>query len=228
MKSSLHFKSPAEGADSPRTQASRVVDVMESLYGDGFYPGVAVTRSWSVHNPVIRGEVARPDAIRWFLVRDIEKLLAKGADIEVFPSRKRIELSNPAILNSIDEEDWDIRQKKLFLFTPERIELSMDRIEHYTGCDASVFQRYLIFTNYDMHIEMFRKRFSDCTGPCREGVQMPAYHSPIEDNLGCEHYQYRRGALKRQDSHGPSGRAPPGRHDNGGALRGPAESPGNR
>ncbi len=133
---------------------------MESLYADGYYPGITVTRSWSMHNPVIQGEMARPDAIRWFLVRDIEKLLANGADIEIFPSRKRIELSeDPALLDAIDEEDWDIRQKKLFLFTPERIELSMDRIEHYTGCDASVFQRYLMFTNYDMHIEMFRKRF---------------------------------------------------------------------
>lgn len=179
----LLSKKSMKSGDMP-ARVAQACDYMESLYAKGQYPGISVARSWSRHNPVIRGELARPDAIRWFLVREMEKLLEKGADIEIFPSRERIGQGDPELLDAVDEEEWDIRKKKLFLFTPERIELSMERIEHYTGCDASAFQRYLVFTNYDMHIEMFLKKYPSCLGPCREGVQMPAYHAPIEGNLG--------------------------------------------
>lgn len=184
MKPGLVLSAKEISGDDAGARIARACDYMESLYAGGQYPGLSVTRSWSRHNPVIHGELARPDAIRWFLEREIKKLLDKGADIGIFPSRERIGQGDPALLDAMDEEDWDIRQKKLFLFTPERMELSMDRIAHYTGCDASAFQRYLVFTNYDMHIEMFMKRFPGCAGPCRDGVQMPAYHAPIGDKLG--------------------------------------------
>ena len=184
MKSAIVLSAKSIHGGDATAHIGRACDYMESLYAGGQYPGISVARSWSGHNPVIRGELARPDAIRWFLEREMGKLLEKGADIEIFPSRERTGLRDPAILDAVDEEDWDIRQKKLFLFTPERIELSMDRIEHYTGCDASSFQRYLVFTNYDMHIGMFMKKFPGCAGPCRDGVQMPAYHAPIGENLG--------------------------------------------
>jgi AMP nucleosidase len=43
----------------------------------------------------------------------------------------------------------------------------------------------VLFTNYAMHVETFRQRFSDAEGPDRDGVQMPAWHhrTPTGDGV---------------------------------------------
>ena len=64
-----------------------------------------------------------------------------------------------------DESDWDLKRKKLFLFPPERMELSLNRLSHYTGTEAEDFQRYVLFTNYNMHVEAFCELFPDCVRP---------------------------------------------------------------
>ena len=78
-----------------------------------------------------------------------------------------------------------MRAKKLFLFAPERMALSMERLAHYCGTPAESFQRYVLFTNYAMHVEEFRTRFPDAEGPERSGVQMPAWHhrTPNQDGV---------------------------------------------
>lgn len=158
-------------------------DLMERIYDEGDYPKMAVKRSWSEHNPLITGEMAQPHAYRWYLSREIKKLLEKGAEIKIFPSRPRVMLNDPLLFNNADEEEWDITLKKLFLFSPERIDISLNRLEHYTGTRAPDFQRYILFTNYDMHIEVFKKLFPDCVEPSHS-VQMPAYHHKLPDNKG--------------------------------------------
>lgn len=162
----------------------RACDIMESIYANGEYPNVLVRRSWSKHNPVITGEMARPKTFRWYLLRELKKLAQKGAEISVVPSRDRLSLSDPELLDNTDEDDWDITQKKLFLFNPERIEISLNRLNHYTGTQPEDFQRYILFTNYDMHVEVFKKKFPSCVKPVRHGVQMPAYHHKLADNKG--------------------------------------------
>lgn len=159
-------------------------NIMESIYEDGEYPKVLVKRSWSKHNPIITGEMAKPKAYRWYLLRELKKLAEKGAVIKVIPSRERMAMNDPQILDNTDEDDWDITQKKLFLFSPERIEISLNRLEHYTGTKPEDFQRYILFTNYDMHVEVFLEKFPDAVRPAREGVQMPAYHHKIDDHKG--------------------------------------------
>ncbi|GAA5522558.1 AMP nucleosidase [Aliifodinibius salicampi] len=159
-------------------------NAMEAIYKNGDYPQVFVKRSWSKHNPIITGEMAKPEAYRWYLLRELKKLGRKGAVIKVLPSRERLPLNDPELLDNTDEDDWDITQKKLFLFSPERIEISLNRLQHYTGTDPKDFQRYILFTNYDMHIEVFLDKFPDCVKPSREGVQMPAYHHKLDDNKG--------------------------------------------
>jgi AMP nucleosidase len=156
---------------------------MERIYREGYYPTITVTRSWSAHNPVISGEMAEPAAFRWFLIRELTKLIRMGAEITISPSRSRLELSDPRLMEQLDEQEWDITQKKMFLFPPERIELSLNRLEHYTGTTADHFQRNILFTNYNMHIEEFRRMYPDCVGPERD-VQMPAYHAVMPDNRG--------------------------------------------
>ncbi len=165
-------------------QMQQACDMMEKIYENGEYPKLLVKRSWSKHNPIITGEMAKPKAFRWYLLRELKKLGEKGAVIKIIPSRERLPLNDPDLLDNTDEDDWDITQKKLFLFSPERIEISLNRLEHYTGTNPEDFQRYILFTNYDMHVEVFLDKFPDAVGPSREGVQMPAYHHKLDNNKG--------------------------------------------
>lgn len=158
-------------------------DMMEQIYEEGDYPKVTVKRTWSEHNPIITGELAVPSAYRWYLKRELKKLAEKGAELKIFPSRPRLQSTDPIIFDNTDEDEWDITQKKLFLFSPERIDISLDRLKHYTGTNPSDFQRYILFTNYDMHVEVFKNLFPDCTEP-GHAVQMPAYHHKMPDNKG--------------------------------------------
>ncbi len=159
-------------------------DRMERIYRAGSYARLTVRRSWSKHNPVISGEFARPSAYRWYLKREIRRFLQSGASLRIEPSRPRVPLESPSLLERIDEHDWDFTQKKLFLFEPERIDLSLERLEHYTGTRIEDFQRYIVLTNYQMHMEAFLERHPDCAKPERDGVQMPAYHDVRPDNRG--------------------------------------------
>jgi len=167
-----------------RARISEACDLMESIYDDGFYPKMIVNRSWSTYNPTIEGEFARPRAYRWYLMRELAKVLSQGAEIEIVGDRKIRVLWDPGLLDAVDEEGWDFTQKKLFLFAPERIDLSLNRLEHYTGTKAEDFQRYVLFTNYTMHVDVFQERFPNCVRPAHGGFQMPAYHHKLPDNSG--------------------------------------------
>ncbi|WP_421773429.1 AMP nucleosidase [Gracilimonas sp.] len=162
----------------------KACNLMEEIYDSGKYPQMIVERTWSKHNPVIDGELAQPKAYRWYLKREIERLVSNGATVFVKPSREALPMNNPDLFDNLDESDWDITQKKLFLFRAERIDISLDRLRHYTGTDPADFQRYILFTNYDMHVEVFLDKFPDCVKPEREGVQMPAYHHKMDNNSG--------------------------------------------
>ena len=173
--------------NSPEERAKateKACDLMEEIYKNGAYPVMTVKRTWSQHNPVIDGEIAQPGAYRWYLLREMGRLLEKGADIEIKPSRPVLDLLNPQLLDHLDESTWDFTQKKLFLFSAERIDISLDRLRHYTGTLAGDFQRYILLTNYAMHVEVFLEKYPDCVKPARDGVQMPAYHYKLPDNKG--------------------------------------------
>jgi len=113
----------------------------------------------------------------------MKKLIEKGAELKIFPSRPKVEMNDPLLFDNADEDEWDITQKKLFLFSPERIDISLNRLEHYTGTKPVDFQRYILFTNYDMHVEVFNQLYPDCIKPDRP-AQMPAYHHKLPDNKG--------------------------------------------
>ena len=159
-------------------------DRIEKIYESGCYAKITVHRHWSHHNPTISGKIARPTAFRWYLERELRHLLEQGARIEVEPARQRIRLDSPRLLERIDESALDLTKKKLFLFGPERVDLSVERLEHYTATKACDFQRIILLTNYQMHIEAFVERFPDCIRPDRAGAQMPAYHAAAPGNTG--------------------------------------------
>ena len=157
-------------------EVSRLCDAMEAAYLAGHYPRLTVERPWSVDNRVLEGEFAAPNAIRWYLERELGRLAAKGARISVCRGRKVMDLRDPRLGPAVDETRWDLRRKKLFLFGPERMALSIDRLEHYTGTAADDFQRYVLLTNYAWHVEEFRAALPGCVGPDSGGRQMPAWH----------------------------------------------------
>jgi AMP nucleosidase len=184
LTDSLHIRKQA--ASDPAAVDALIVeacDLMERIYAGGRYPLLTVERSWSRHNPAITGEMARPSAYRWYLLRELRKLVLRGAEVQVESSRPRVQLKDPALFRAIDEHDWDITRKKLFLFAPERCELSMERLEHYTGTRAEDFQRSILLTNYRMHMDAFARAFPGCIRPAAE-VQMPAYHHRQDENRG--------------------------------------------
>lgn len=168
----------------PHERVAGIVAELIAISDAGAYPMLEVRRPWSTHNPLIRGELARPRALSWYLRRELGKLDALGATFTVRSSRPALAVRDPELFRRSDETGWDLSQKKLFLFPPERMELSLQRLSHYTGTPAEDFQRYVLFTNYHMHVEAFTERFPDCSRPDRDNVQMPAFHERRDDNSG--------------------------------------------
>ena len=154
----------------------KLCDKVDEVSMSGRYSWLTVRRPWSVHNPVLDGGFAAPAAIRWYLERELGGLAAAGAEISVSPGRLAIDLRDPALSAAVDETTSDLRRKKLFLFGPERMALSIDRLQHYTGTPADRFQRYVLLTNYAWHVEEFKAALPGWTGPDSAGRQMPAWH----------------------------------------------------
>jgi AMP nucleosidase len=174
----------AIGADQRAAQIQALCEAMEAADKAGHYPRLTVERPWSVHNPVLEGEFASPAAIRWYLERELSRLAAAGARISVCPGREALDLHDPQIGPAVDETRSDLRRKKLFLFSPERMALSIDRLQHYTGTPAEAFQRYVLLTNYSWHVSEFRAALPDSTGPDADGRQMPAWHHKLPGRAG--------------------------------------------
>ncbi len=162
----------------------RLLDVLDAIDHDGRYPRLEVFRPWSVHNPRITGEFARPAAIRCYLRRELTALLRRGATVTARSSRPALAFDDPDLFPALDEDRFDLRAKKLFLFSPERMALSLDRLSHYCGTPAESFQQHVLLTNYAMHVDAFRERFPDARGPMRDGVQMPAWHHRTDNGDG--------------------------------------------
>jgi AMP nucleosidase len=165
-------------------EIAQLCDAMEAAADARRYPQLTVERPWSTHNPVLEGEFSSPSAIRWYLERELGRLAAAGARISVSPGRPALDLLDPEIGQAVDETRWDLRRKKLFLFGPERMALSIDRLRHYTGTAAEEFQRYVLLTNYSWHVEEFRAALPGCTGPDGDGRQMPAWHYKLPGRAG--------------------------------------------
>ena len=176
-----------EGLDPEQIDAAvtRLLDVLDAIDAEGWYAALEVERPWSEHNPRISGEFARPAAVRRYLHRELTALLRMGALVRARPSRPALTFDDPDLFGALDEDRFDLRAKKLFLFGPERMALSLDRLSHYCGTPAESFERHVLFTNYSMHVEAFRERFPDADGPDRDGVQMPAWHhhTPAGDGV---------------------------------------------
>jgi AMP nucleosidase len=171
-------------AGEQQAGVARLCDAMDEAGAAGRYPRLTVERPWSVHNPVLEGEFACTHAIRWYLQRELGRLAAAGARISLRPGREALDLHDQGLGRAVDETRWDLRRKKLFLFGPERMALSIDRLQHYTGTPAEAFQRYVLLTNYGWHTGEFRALLPGATGPESGGRQMPAWHHELPGQAG--------------------------------------------
>ena len=171
-------------ASQQAAEIARLCDAMEAADQAGRYPRLMVERPWSADNPVLEGEFASPGAIRWYLERELSRLADRGARISVSAGREALDLHDPKLGPAVDETRWDLRRKKLFLFAPERMALSIDRLRHYTGTPAELFQRYVLLTNYSWYLEEFRAALPGCIGPADAGRQMPAWHHVLPGRAG--------------------------------------------
>jgi AMP nucleosidase len=167
-----------------QAEIAQLLKAMEEADEACRYSELTVERPWSAHNPVLEGEFSSPAAIRWYLERELSRLAAAGARISVSAGRAAVELHDPSLGAALDEARWDVRRKKLFLFGPERMALSIDRLQHYTGTAADSFQRYVLLTNYSWYVEEFRAALPDCVGPESDGRQMPAWHHALPGRAG--------------------------------------------
>jgi AMP nucleosidase len=179
---SADFSAISDGQQA--AAVGELCDAMEAADRAGRYPRLTVERPWSAHNPVLEGEFASPRAIRWYLERELGRLAARGARMSVCPGREAVDLHDPEFGAALDESRWDLRRKKLFLFSPERMALSIDRLRHYTGTAPEMFQRYVLLTNYSWHLAEFRAVLPGCTGPDADGRQMPAWHYQLPERAG--------------------------------------------
>ncbi|MEZ6091206.1 MAG: hypothetical protein R3C05_24935 [Pirellulaceae bacterium] len=216
----------ADASDLER-QIDDACSLMEQHYASGVYSKIVVVRHWSRHNPTISGTIAHPSAYRWYLRRELLKLALRGAELHIKPTRPRVDLADPKLLERIDETDFDHTRKKVFLFGPERAELSIQRLEHYTGTRVENFQRYVLLTNYQMHMDAFLEAYPNAIRSIRPGVQMPTLPSDGKQRWP-DVDQYWRGAVERQEldrSHrGLASRC----DDHDRSLRGGPQSSGDR
>lgn len=62
------------------------------------------------------------------------------------------------VTDAIADGDLDAPDRPrnpLFLFSPLRTDLALQRLRHYTATDPADFQDYVLFTNYALHVDSF-------------------------------------------------------------------------
>ncbi|CAM3159426.1 MULTISPECIES: AMP nucleosidase [Corynebacterium] len=72
----------------------------------------------------------------------------------VFVPRPALDEVHDAIIDG----HWDAfhgEEKPLFHFGPQRFDLALARLEHYTGIQVESLQKFILFTNYAMHVTEF-------------------------------------------------------------------------
>ncbi len=71
----------------------------------------------------------------------------------------------------------------LALFTAPRVDYSLHRLQHYTGCDPKFFQNFVIFTNYQFYVDEFVRLGTEMmqkTDDLREAATRAQYTSLVE------------------------------------------------
>ncbi|WP_293829709.1 AMP nucleosidase [uncultured Corynebacterium sp.] len=123
--------------------------------------------------------ISRPDLMEGYLTAQLEALTSNyPCEVEVGysdvvippayikgmpPIDETANLPRPTldeVHDAIVDGHWEAfsgEEKPLFHFGPQRFDLALARLEHYTGIEADSLQRFILFTNYAMHVTEFVK-----------------------------------------------------------------------
>jgi len=123
--------------------------------------------------------ISRPDLMEPYLTAQLEALTSNYpcsvdvgySDVAIPPAYikgmppidETANLPRPTldeVHDAIVDGHWDAfngAEKPLFHFGPQRFDLALARLEHYTGIEADSLQRFILFTNYAMHVTEFVK-----------------------------------------------------------------------
>ena len=123
--------------------------------------------------------LSRPDLMEGYLTAQLEALTSNYpcsvevgySDVVIPPAYikdmppidETVNLPRPTldeVHDAIVDGHWDAfhgAEKPLFHFGPQRFDLALARLEHYTGIEADSLQRFILFTNYAMHVTEFVK-----------------------------------------------------------------------
>ena len=123
--------------------------------------------------------ISRPDLMEPYLTAQLEALTSNYpcsvevgySDVAIPPAYikgmppidETANLPRPTldeVHDAIVDGHWDAfngAEKPLFQFGPQRFDLALARLEHYTGIEADSLQRFILFTNYAMHVTEFVK-----------------------------------------------------------------------
>ena len=123
--------------------------------------------------------ISRPDLMEPYLTAQLEALTSNYpcsvevgySDVAIPPAYikgmppidETVNLPRPTldeVHDAIVDGHWDAfngAEKPLFHFGPQRFDLALARLEHYTGIEADSLQRFILFTNYAMHVTEFVK-----------------------------------------------------------------------
>jgi len=119
----------------------------------------------SKHSKNVCWEIVGIESLESYMREEFQNLENKNISIEVSKWREFTRDTDFNFLKNLEDmhSDWNIH-KRLFLFNPERVLYSLERLRHYTATDPRDFQRYMVLTNYDMHISLLRELYSDKPG----------------------------------------------------------------
>ena len=110
--------------------------------------------------------------------------------VEMVPQQRPAEVPRPTldeVHDAIIDGHWDVfhgGDKPLFHFGPQRFDIACARIEHYTGIEVDSLQKYILFTNYGMHMTEFMRFGLRALGSRYDSLVLPDGRTVPADAAG--------------------------------------------
>ncbi|EKE28589.1 MAG: hypothetical protein ACD_3C00042G0004 [uncultured bacterium (gcode 4)] len=142
-----------------------IIDQIKKIEQDWNCAVISLQNPDSRHSKNICWEIVWIESLESYMREEFENLTTKNISIEISRWREFTRDTDMLFLKNLEDNQsiWNA-QKRLFLFSPERVVYSLERLKHYTSTDPKDFQRYMVLTNYDMHIELLKEIYSTKEG----------------------------------------------------------------
>lgn len=140
----------------------KILENIRNIENDWKCAIVNIDNPWSKHSKIVSWEIAWVSSLWQYLEEEFSYLEWKWMKISLAVWRSIDNDSDHLFLKNLEDKQnkWDLSSKRLFLFSPERVLYSTERLRHYTASDPKDFWRYIVLTNYNMHIELLKEIYS--------------------------------------------------------------------